>query len=451
MQQRLLQHLLAQVVTLGDHHITGLLSTCGRQHLDWTSDYRMYSRQRIAPQRLFAQVRSSLLESLPPAAPVVVAVDDTRLRKSGRQVAGAKYTRDPLGPPFHTNFIWAQRFLQLSMAGGSPRHARLVPIDWQHAPTPRKPSAKASAQERQAWRQACRKQSLGRVAVARLQQLRSWLDQQGHRERPLWCVADGGYTNGTVLKNLPERTTFVGRIRADAKLHFLPVGAHATGRPRIYGAVAPTPDELRRDESVGWTRLPVWIGGRRHEIRVKTMGPLRWRAAGGGHTLRLVVIAPLHYRTSPSGKYLYRRPAYLISTDPRADIGAVVQRYLSRWDIEVNFRDEKTLLGVGEAQVRTAHAVENVTATAVAAYALLLAAALKLPSDGDELALPRPKWQRRSRCRATTPRLIQQMRWELWGKAMRFSHFVAHEPRSRSLENSLANPQSAVMYCSRYS
>ncbi|MBL8881276.1 MAG: hypothetical protein JNG88_19400, partial [Phycisphaerales bacterium] len=40
-------------------------------------------------------------------------------------------------------------------------------------------------------------------------------------------------------------------------------------------------------------------------------------------------------------------------------------------------RIQKTLLGVGQAQVRNRHAVQYVPATAVAAYALLLTAAIK--------------------------------------------------------------------------
>jgi hypothetical protein len=42
----------------------------------------------------------------------------------------------------------------------------------------------------------------------------------------------------------------------------------------------------------------------------------------------------------------------------------------------VNFRDEKTILGVGEAQVRKKEAVQKVPALAVAAYATLLALAI---------------------------------------------------------------------------
>ena len=287
-----------------------------------------------------------------------------------------------------------------------------------------------------------------------LQQTRAWLDSQGQPERELWCVGDGGFTNGTVLKNLPQNTIFLGRIRSDAKLYFLPQPPPAgrTGRRRVYGEVAPTPEQLRQDESIPWQKIPVWIGGQQHDVRIRTLGPLRWRAAGGGHDLKLIVIAPLLYRISPSGKHLYRKPAFLICTDPDADNQDILQRYISRWDIEVNFRDEKTLLGVGEAQVRDPNAVQNVTATAVAAYALLLTAAQGIPRGKEaEFALTRPKWQRKQPHRATTQSLIQQMRFELWGQAMSFSHFASTQPSTRSAENSLHSPYHAVLYSSRHS
>src|SRR5690606_1063442 len=106
-----------------------------------------------------------------------------------------------------------------------------------------------------------------------------------------------------------------------------------------------------------------------------------------------IVIAPIRYRVTTAGKYLYRSPAFLIATDPEASPQEIVQRYIYRWDIESNFRDEKTLLGVEEAQVRGAHSVENVTGVAVAAYAMLLTASRNLDPSRD-LTLPNPRWNR---------------------------------------------------------
>ncbi len=77
-------------------------------------------------------------------------------------------------------------------------------------------------------------------------------------------------------------------------------------------------------------------------------------------------------------------------------IEQVVQFYLWRWDIEVNHLDEKTTLGVGDAQVRTEKAVQEVTGLAVAAYAMLLVAACQCQKNNVDFEhLPKAKWQKR--------------------------------------------------------
>ena len=121
--------------------------------------------------------------------------------------------------------------------------------------------------------------------------------------------------------------------------------------------------------------MEAFAAGKTHRFEIKTLNPLRWRAAGKEHDLRLIVIAPLGYRLTKHSRVLYRKAAYLICTDSDAFIQEVIQAYVWRWDIEVNFRDEKTLLGVGQAQVRHERSVENVPALAVAAYAMLLTSA----------------------------------------------------------------------------
>jgi len=40
-----------------------------------------------------------------PGRLVGVAVDATRLRKTGRAIPQARYHRDPLSPPFHVNLM----------------------------------------------------------------------------------------------------------------------------------------------------------------------------------------------------------------------------------------------------------------------------------------------------------------------------------------------------------
>ena len=97
------------------------------------------------------------------------------------------------------------------------------------------------------------------------------------------------------------------------------------------------------------------------------------------------------YRLRKHSKVLYRKPAYLVCTDATLEIEPLLQHYLWRWDIEVNFRDEKTLLGVGQAQVRHPTSAHAVPALAVAAYALLsLAARNAFPCERTPLTFPLP-------------------------------------------------------------
>ena len=258
--------------------------------------------------------------------------------------------------------------------------ARMIPIDFHHCPTAKKPKKNDPAKLWNAYKENAKQCNLSLQGALRLNGLRNALDKDpGGDQRKLWAVVDGSFTNGKVLKALPERTTLIGRIRKDAKLHHLPdrLERKKHGRRKRYSDKTITPEQLRQDTSLSWERVRVWAAGKRHSFRVKTIAPLLWRPAGADRHLRLVVIAPLGYRPNSQSRILYRKPAYLICTNPEISLADLIQAYVWRWDIEVNFRDEKTLLGMGQAQVRNPQSVENVPALIVAAYAMILLAGAK--------------------------------------------------------------------------
>lgn len=448
---RLTEHILAQLVCLGTHTVTGLINARGRQFKDWSADYRLYARDRVAPEQLFAPVLQCVCEQN--KGPIVMAMDDTLVRKTGKKTYGVKYMRDPMGPPFRVNLIRAQRFVQVSAAwpakGGQ---ARMIPIDWTHAPAPQKPNPKADEQQWKKYDAMKKQSSCSAVGAQRICSIRNWLDENGASTRQLWMAVDGAYTNSTVFKALPHNTTLVGRIRADAKLHYLPEQQLPKGRNRVYGEQAPTPEQLRKDNNVPWKKVRVYVGGKKRSLRVKQLTNLRWRAAGENHTLQLLVVAPTAYRLSKNSAPLYRKPAFLICTDPNAPAATVLQYYLWRWDIEVNFRDEKTILGVGEAQVRTPQAVKNVTGCAVAAYAMLLAAAALCQDQNNNcLRLRPPKWQPKKNQRPTTSNLIQNLRFELWADSIHFSGFATKNACHAKPEKSLPKLESALFYATKFS
>ena len=417
---------LSQLACLGRHTVTGVLCACGRQFVDWSADYRVFSKDQWEPESLFLPVVRGVLERLADDQPFVAALDDTLLRKSGPKIPGVGYRRDPLSPPFHTNLVRGQRFIQLSAclpAVDGSGAARAIPIRFEHSPSVPKPRKSAPDEEWRAYQKARKTRNLSTHAARLFQQMRAELDtRHDAADRLLLATVDGSYTNQTVLRSLPPRTTLVGRIRKDAKLFHPPDEADqpAVGAKRKYGEQAPTPKQLQRDDSIAWEEVSAFGAGKTHTFRVKTLAPVLWRKAGPDQALRLVVIAPVGYRPRKGSKLLYRQPAYLICTDPDLPLAQLIQYYLWRWDIEVNHRDEKQIIGVGQAQVRSERSVERQPALAVASYAmLLLAAEQAFGQRAASEALPLPKWQRRiPPHRLSTGKLIQLLRNEVWSYAI---------------------------------
>jgi hypothetical protein len=441
--------LLAHLLAFGRHTISSMLRAQNRHHLDWSADYRFYSQDRFDEDAVFDQIRRQVQAHLPGNQPLVAAMDDSLLRKTGRKIHGVRFLRDPLSPPFQVNLVRGLRVLQIS--AGLPQGggmARMIPIDFQHAVLPAKPRHNASDQEWQNYKALKAQTNINSVGCQRIAALRQRLDQAGS-ERRLVVGVDGRFTNRTFLKQIPERTVIIGRIRKDAVVHQLPAEQPARGRKRKYGPQLPTPEALLKDPSIPFETVRAFAAGKMHEFKVKRLRPVVLRLDRAARPVQLMVIKPLGYRLTLGGRLLYRQPAYLICTAPQMALEEFLQHFLWRWDIEVNFRDEKTLLGVGQAQVHTAPSNQNAPALAVAAYALLLLASVNAyGKNGVPDRLEQAKWYRRKKKdRATTNELINQLRRELWAEALNpehFPHFRSSRPPDQKCEKSAVPLRSAA-------
>lgn len=429
-----------ELACMGKHTITGMLAAGGQQYMDWTSSYRIFSRNRIDLKKIFYLICEKTVQELEPASYIVASMDDTILGKTGKKIPGTSWRRDPLGPKFSTNFIWGQRYLQVSMSmpeSGYCSPARGIPIVFRHCPTVQKPGKKAGEEEKKEYLEQQKKQKLSVQGSKSLKDVRAMLDQQGLQDRLLIANVDGSYTNQEVLKSLPDKVILTGRIRKDSKLYSVPDSSSKVGRKRVYGDKLPTPEEIRQSDNYQWQKVQAWAAGKVHNFNVKIVKDVRWRAAGEKYTMQLVVIRPLGYRLTKLSKMLYREPAYLICTDKDLEIGKLLQSYLWRWEIEVNFREEKTILGCGQAQIRNPNSVESVPAFIVAIYALLQLAAIK--SDiANDLQLPRTLWYpKKPDKRTTTGDFLCNVRTQLFCRAvnMNFSGFVSQENYLRAVRN----------------
>ena len=476
--QRVRCLMFGMMVSLRLHLTSQAICATGRQFRDWTSDYRVCSQSPWDARKLFDPV----LDALPgllhdPQAPVMVPLDDTLLLKTGTHIPGVTIARDPMSPPFHVNLRYGLRFVQASVLvyprqGGA---ARAIPVRFEYAPPAVKPktrsrrrkAASAAAEngpvgsaskaaaavskpakapptpDQIAYAEQKKLRRLTQVGLNTIIDVRKSLDaRDGLRRRSLIVSGDASYTTRVVLRGLPERTTYVGRIRKNAKLHWPVATAPATsgkrGRPRRYGTVAPTPEQLLQDDTVAWSSLRCFVAGEMRDIPVKIMGPVYWRVSGVDLPLLLVVIKPAGYRSRKGGKLQYRRPAFLICTDPSLALETLVQAYLYRWEIECNHRDEKSLLGVGQGQVRNPEAVRRLPQLQVAGYSLALLASILASGfeRGQQEYLPLPKWRRIvAGQRPSLLDILNLLRDQIFGRnlvspVVNYEDFMKHAPDS---------------------
>jgi hypothetical protein len=409
---RAVQLAVGSLCSFGRRTISRAVCAVGRQDQDWSADYKLYSRSPWSSQRLFDPVLRQYLKDFP-QGPIRAAMDDTKLRRAGRRVKTAFWQRDPLSPPFHVNLLHGLRFMQTSLL--LPHYqqgnfsARAHPVRFTECPAVKKPGKRATEEERAAYRQARKTRNLSRQGLEEIRGLRARLDELGAARRALLMAVDGSLCNRTIFREPLDQVHFIGRCRKDARLCW---PAPAQSR-RKYAAERFKPEQIRQNPAIAWRRRRLYFGGAWREIRYKEIKGVLWRRGAGKRPLRLLVLAPTPYRLSPAARINYREPAYLLCTDLESSVQTLLQVYLDRWQIEVNHRDEKDILGVGQAQVWSERSVARQPAFAVAAYSLLLLAGLKAFGPGrSEHFVALPRWRKRAR-RASALDLITLLRKEI--------------------------------------
>lgn len=399
--ERAVEHAIACLTALGRHTITSLAIWLGRGHVRPSADYRLYSVCKWRVEDIFDPLFKTAMDLVKDDY-ICVGADDTALHKTGSMIPQAQWGRDAMGPPFQTNLIWCLKFLQFSVLmplydqGIAP--CRAIPIRFVDAHSVKRPGKKGSETQWQEYKVMKKKRNLSKLFVNSAREIRESMDKLGHAHKTLLFVGDGSFCNGTCMNlNIP-RTHLVARCRKDAKLCY----PAAEGERRVYDSKKFTPEDVGRDESIPWQTGNFYYGGQWREVRYKVRTNVLWQSATKTKRLRLIVIAPTPYFKG-SHRY-YRAPSYLLTTDVEGAVAKQIQAYFNRLQIEYNHRDEKSILGVGEAQVRNEWSVARQPALCVAAYSALLLSSIITYDDRhhDDFG-PVPAWRKlpkRNTCRA---------------------------------------------------
>jgi hypothetical protein len=322
----------------GKRTVCGMLTGFGLSRL-WPHDraHYFFSRARWSPDDLGLTAARLVVSLLVPAgAPVDVAVDDTLFKRRGKKVWAASWFHDgsaqgPAKTGYGNNWVILAVMVRLPFTSrpvGVPVMAKLV--------------IKGSNSKSRLW---LARRMAGRLAAA----------LPGRRVR---VVADSAYAGGE-LKDLPAGISWTTRLRKDAALHGLPPERTGKpGRPRVKGGRLPSLAGLAA--TAEFSQVTVIRYQKTETIQAAVVTCL-WYSVFGSRPVRVVLIRD----KSKAGCDLA-----LVTTDAGATATQVIERYASRWSIEVAIQDSEQLFGAGQARNRTAAAVERAIPFEIACQAI---------------------------------------------------------------------------------
>ncbi len=412
---RSIRHSISGFIGLGRKTLSRSILSSGRSEVDWSGDYYFYSRSPWQTNDLFKTV---IEETLQYSYDNYIAIgwDETKIKKTGKKIPWVSYQRDPLSPPFHTNLMLGHRYLQASALLALHQKynvsSRGIPVSFSMIPKAEKPKKGASEEQIEEYKKAKNKSTMSTHFVKKLGEMRQTYDSIGVTNKQLVAVCDGSFANKTVFSSEVERTSILTRCRKDLSLCF---EAKDNSR-RFYGKEKFTPEKVRKDEKIKWKSTEIFHGKKWRKVYYKEVKNVLWQRGAKRKKLRLIVIRPIPYRKTKKGRIYYRQPAYLLSDDNDMPIKLMLQMYFDRWQIEVNHREEKDTLGIGQAQVWSIKSVERQPAFMVASYSMLLLAGLKaygVARTDDYLSLP--IWRKNAE-RPSCLDLVTQLRRELIDK-----------------------------------
>jgi hypothetical protein len=318
-----------------DRTVTGMLLAAGlsgRWH--HSRAHRFFSRAHWSVDRLGLVALGLIVgRLLDEEEPLVAAIDDTLLRRSGPKVFARHLHHDgssPAAGPRARRIAHGNAWVVAGMVVRLPFLERPICLPvlfrlWRpgHGPT-----------------QVALAAELAAVIAA------------AHPDRALVVLGDGAYAGAALSpEGLPGNVTVIARARRDIRLHAPPPPRRPrqVGRPRTKGEPLPS---LRERAAAGgaWRTEEIDAHGGRRGVELMEQRGV-WPRVWGATRLKAVA---LRDRREADGIDMV-----VICSDATQAPGRILELYALRWSIEVAFRDAKQHVGVGEVQNRTRRAVER--------------------------------------------------------------------------------------------
>jgi hypothetical protein len=360
---------------LGRRTVTAVVVAAGAvgdRHL--SVFHRFFARAAWALDDLGNVVFALALPLLPADQPLLLLLDDTLCRKSGKSICRASMHHDPLRstarkPFFSFGHVWVVLALWVPLPWDRQRGVALPLLFRLYTSTKRGGRADAPSRptpgRRRAVADAVHAAHLAGARPTKLELARTLIAivARWAGDRAIHVAVDSAYAGRCLLEDRPATVHLISRLRMDAALWTLPPKRRPgqRGRPRRRGVRLPTPRQLAA-RCRHWHPMSVTLYGRPVTAYL-WQGRVVWYGALRTAAVRMVIVH------DPTGK---RQDEAFFCTDLTLSAGAMLTAYARRWTLEVTFHDAKQYLGLEDAQKQAVRAVERTAPLAGLVYALVV-------------------------------------------------------------------------------
>lgn len=340
-----------------------LVAGDGLKHKSFSCYHRFFSQARWTVDDIGQIALHLVLKLLAEDSPLVVAVDDTLSRKTGKRIWGAGMHHDPLlstarRAVFSFGHNWVVLSVQLPLPF-APAKTWSLPILMRLYRKKSKRGQPRAERKTTGQAKAAEYRTRPQLASEMIALLASWVPQ-----RTICVVGDSEYAGKSISRQLPGNVHLTSRMVMNAAL-YEPAPKRRRGQrgaPRKKGKRLASPAELAKSKKVPWKKIKLNLYDKRVRVWYKTCTAL-WYNSAGARMLRIVVVR------DPSGQ---RRDDCFFSTDLSLSPKAILRLFAMRWPLEVAFYNAKQCLGLEDPQNRTALAVQRTAPLALYLYTLVI-------------------------------------------------------------------------------
>ncbi|HEY3080212.1 MAG TPA: transposase [Chloroflexota bacterium] len=396
------------ILAPGRRTVAAALRAVGlRDERHFTSYHRVLNRAVWSPVRVSRLLLGLIVATfLAPDAPLVLLIDPTLVRRTGRRIAWKGRFHDAVrSQPGHTRTSEGVHWLCLAVLVPVPWSGRPWALPFLSVPT-FTPATSAKLGERH--------RTAPERADVLLRLVRRW-----QPDREIVVVGDSAFAVVELGHTCRRRgMRLVSRLVLNAQLYD-PVPPQPPGKPGPKPTKGPRQPKLvarLTDGTTAWRTCTVpWYGQQTAVVEVAS-GAALWHTDGS---------APLPVRwvlvRDPAGR---RPPLALFCTDPGVAAERIVSWYVDRWHVEVTFEEARAHLGVETQREWSTRAVGRSTPCLLGLFSLVVLLAHAL--HGKELPTRRAAWY--PKAEPTFIDALAAVRRHLWISRNRPPTLLARDP-----------------------